>query len=170
MVARADVGAPYGRPPHARGRKGQLPSYCSTGSLDGTGPGPDLSTGPDQDMTMSWPCLVRVLVVSQSCPGRVRATSRTGGLRPHSVHCTQVRSTVRWERGDWTGTGPASGTPPGTYGGTSRLQQSAVRCVSTHVTSGSTALSRQSYGSNGRWPTMAAGPEGDRLLHQDLYT
>ena len=72
--------------------------------------------------------------------------------------------------GDWTGTGPASGTPPGTYSGTSRLHQGAVRCVSTHVTWGSTALSRQSYGSTGRWPTMAAGPEGDRLLHQDIYT
>ena len=142
--------------------KGQLPSYGSTCSLGGTGPGPDLSTGPDQDMTMSWPCLVRVLAVSQSCPGRVRVASRTGGLRPHSVHSTQVRSTVRWVSGDWTGTGPASATPPGTYSGTSRLQQSAVRCVSAHVTSGSTALSKQSYGSDGRWPTMAAGPELDQ--------
>ena len=144
MVARADVGAPYGRPPHARGRKGQLPSYCSTGSLDGTGPGPDLSTGPDQDMTMSWPCLVRVLVVSQSCPGRVRATSRTGGLRPHSVHSTQVRSTVRVRKAStspqesehWTG-----GGPPWTYGDTPQLQQCAV----WRATSGSAALSRQQY-------------------------
>ena len=93
MVARAP---PLGRHTGARmAEKGQLPSYGSTCSLGGTGPGPDLSTGPDQDMTMSWPCLVRVLAVSQSCPGRVRVASRTGGLRPHSVHSTQVRSTVR---------------------------------------------------------------------------
>ena len=84
----------------------------------------------------------------RACPGRVQDrtghfldTTRTGPLGPHSVHSTQVRSTVRVGKAStsapkgehWTG-----GGPPWTHGDTPRLQQSAV----WYATSGSAALSK----------------------------
>ena len=83
--------------------KGQLPSYGSTGSLGGTGPGPDLSTGPDQDMTMSWPCLGRVSVVSWSCQGHVQDRGPQAPFRPLHTSAKHGQVGVRGLDRDRTG-------------------------------------------------------------------
>ena len=92
--------------------KGQLPSYGSTGSLGGTGPGPDLSTGPDQRhdhvLAVSRPCPGRVSVVSWSCPCHVQDRGPQAPFRPQhtSAKHGQVgeRGLDRDRTGQWHST------------------------------------------------------------------
>ena len=118
---------------------------------------------------MSWPCLGRVSVVSWSCQGHVQDRGPQAPFRPQHTSAKHgqvgVRGLDRDRTGQWHPTWDLRWHIP------TAAECSAVRECACHFGVDCSEQAVLRFTESVSWLHIrAAGPEGDRLLQQDMYT